>query len=162
MAVLGHNKSETIFLKISLPVWVSNVTFLALSRGWKGFFDFTSWTRIWKTIALVYSALWLANTSNLLATIKVFPSQLLSFRPGLEERETYQMPIDFWIKTNRVSSIQAFLQEQYTGRIDQKWQTTTSMWLIQLYQNRTNRAQLFEGRLGFNPSFFFLVFKSVF
>ena len=45
MAVLGHNKSETvetILFKISLPVWVSNVTVLALSRGWKGSFDFTS------------------------------------------------------------------------------------------------------------------------
>lgn len=38
MAVLGHHKSETvetIFFKISLPVWVSNVTFSTLSRGWK-------------------------------------------------------------------------------------------------------------------------------
>ena len=52
----------------------TNVMFLALSDGWKGPFDFTSPTRIWKTIAIVYSALRLANSPNLPATIVEFPT----------------------------------------------------------------------------------------
>ena len=85
----------------------TNVIFLALSDGWKGPFDFTSPTRIWKTIAIVYSALRLANSPNLLATIVEFPTQVrfttntarLSPAPqGCEEnaRLPKQMPIDFW------------------------------------------------------------------
>ena len=85
----------------------TNVMFLALSDGWKGTFDFTSPTRIWKTIAIVYLALRLANSSNLLATIVEFPTRVvfttntarLSPAPqGFEENagSPKRMPIDFW------------------------------------------------------------------
>ena len=85
----------------------TNVIFLALSGGWKGPFDFTSPTRIWKTIAIVYSALRLAKSPNLLAAIVEFPTQVrfttntarLSPAPqGFEEnaRLPKRMPIDFW------------------------------------------------------------------
>ena len=107
----------------------ANLIFLALSGGWKGPFDFpflfysrpnfsgrtsaetlatqASPTRIWKTIAIVYSALRLANSPNLLATIVEFPTQVrfttntarLSPAPqGCEEnaRLPKQMPIDVW------------------------------------------------------------------
>ena len=59
-------------------MWVSDVTFfLPLFGGWKGFqsFDLTSPTRTEKTIAIVYLALRLVDSPNLLSTMKVFPTQ---------------------------------------------------------------------------------------
>ena len=55
----------------------TNVIFLALSDGWKGSFDFTSPTPIWKTVAIVYLSLRLANSSNLLATNVEVPTRVL-------------------------------------------------------------------------------------
>ena len=131
-AVIFSLELMKTFFNMSEPVWVYDVTFLALFGGWKGSFDFTTehkFDRICNWL-ITQSPTNHQSVSHQQATLNSQLNLASSLNAHCEDSKTLRyQELDFWIKTKPISRL---FYKKYTGRIDQKRQNATSLWVIYL------------------------------